>query len=212
VDLAETAPHPGFTPRGLAFTIALSVGFHLLILWRLSDWYQAGWDNHSPFSRQRPLLVTVTAPRSQETEHQPVPSSEPVTDQSTIKKPTAKKEVINEAVTDVTPPHAVPLKQTTTGTIRERTVTTAQIKQSVATVVRDLADDDEGELEQKPDPVSATLDRALNKPRETPGIYSQANGTTRVVTEQGFTYCVKAPEDWRIIDPEDDMRVSTNCN
>jgi hypothetical protein len=31
-----------------------------------------------------------------------------------------------------------------------RTVTTADIKQSVVAVVRDLADDGEGELEQKP--------------------------------------------------------------
>jgi hypothetical protein len=212
MELAETAPHPGFTPRGLAFAVALSVGFHLLIVWRLSDWYHAGWDDHTPFSRQRPLLVTVTAPRSQETEHQPAPPSEPVTEQSTIEKPPPKKAAINEIVTEVTPPHAEPSKQTTTSAIKARTVTTAQIKQSVATVVRDLADDDEGELERKPDSVSATLDRALNKPRETPGVYSRANGTTRVVTEQGFTYCVKALDDWRIIDPEDDMRVSTNCN
>jgi hypothetical protein len=128
MELAENTYRPGFTPRGLALTIALSIGFHLLILWRLSDWYHTGRENHSPFTRQRPLLVTVSAPRSQETRHQPVALSEPATEQSTLEKPSPKKEAINEVVTEVVPPRAVPSKQTTTGAIKERTVTTAQIK------------------------------------------------------------------------------------
>lgn len=40
MDLTETAPRPGFTPRGLATAIALSIGFHLLIIWHWGGWYQ----------------------------------------------------------------------------------------------------------------------------------------------------------------------------
>jgi hypothetical protein len=60
-------------------------------------------------------------------------------------------------------------------------------------------------------PVSAILDKALNPQREAPGITTQADGTTRVVTKQGNTYCIKPSEDWRILDPHDDIRVSVYC-
>ncbi|MCU7875204.1 MAG: hypothetical protein KZQ84_00115 [Candidatus Thiodiazotropha sp. (ex Lucinoma borealis)] len=52
----------------------------------------------------------------------------------------------------------------------------------------------------------------MNKPREAPGVTSLADGTIRVVTEYGVTYCIKPIEDWRINGPEDDMGGSMHCN
>jgi hypothetical protein len=211
MDKAETALRPGFTPRGFFFAIALSICLHLLLVWHLSNWYQAGWDNLPIPSLRRPLHITIAAPRIQETESQQAPLSEPAIDQSPVKKPQPKKEPIDKVEAEVTPLHTAPSKQTITGTIKQRPVTTAQIKQSAATITRKLAEDNVGEQKQRLDSVSAILERALNKPRETPGIYSQADGTTRVVTENGFTYCIKALDDWRILDPQDNIRTSMYC-
>jgi hypothetical protein len=211
MEMARIAYTPGFSPRKFAFAIALSISLHLLLVWHLSQWYKAGWTNLPTSSVQPHLHITITTPKTQETEHQQPPLSEAATGQSPEEKPLPMKEPIDRAEVETTPTQAPTPKPTTTGSIEERPVTTAQIKQSATAVIRELADDDTGEQEQRPDSTSAILERALNKPRETPGIYSQMDGTTRVVTEQGFTYCVKPLDDWRIIDPEDDMRVSVYC-
>jgi hypothetical protein len=204
MDAVETSYSPRHTPRKLAFALALSVALHLLLVWYMSNWYPTKWGNLPSSSLSRPLNITITAPKALDIKQPQTPLPAPTTDQSPRIQPQPKKESNDSAKTAMS-------KKTLSGDIKERPVTTAQIKQSAAAVIRDLTDDDEGVQMQRPDSVSTILERALDKPSETPGIFSQADGTTRVVTEQGFTYCMKPLEDWRIIDPGDDMRVSGYC-
>jgi hypothetical protein len=211
MDAAETSLHPGFTPRGLAIT--LSIGLHLLVAWQLSHWLQTERDNLTPTSLRQPLRITIATPtKIQEKAPQQAALTEVATKQNLEKKPQPQKKSIDEVQTEQAPLHTTPSKPPVAGEIRKRTVSAAQIKQSAAAIARDFAEDIKEEEKQNLDSVSSTLERVLNKPRETPGIYTQANGITRVVTKNGLTYCIKALDDWRIIDPEDDMRVSMSCN
>jgi hypothetical protein len=212
MDKAEISVQPDFSPRGLTFAITLSIGLHLLIVWHLGHWYQAGWDSLSSPSPGRPIRITVAAQGSQETESQQTFSPEPASENNPAIKPPPIKQSTDKLEADTAPHDSEPSKPSITGSFKERTVSAAQIKQSAATIASDIAKDEKQEVNEKPDSVSAILERALNKPREKPGIYSQANGITRIVTKQGHTYCIKALDDWRIIDPEDDMRVSMSCH
>ncbi|MES9812750.1 MAG: hypothetical protein AB2765_14280 [Candidatus Thiodiazotropha endolucinida] len=212
MDVAETSFHPGLESRGLAYAIALSIGLHLLLFWQSNNWFQIKWDKHSPTSVRQPLRVSITPPRSiQESTHRQTGPIEPAADRAPEERPPQKKdplaEIQAEPVSHPTSTSIPPIS----GSIRERTVTTAQIRRSAAATAHDMAKDNTGEQAKKADAVSAALERVLNKPLETPGIYTQADGTTRVVTEQGFTYCIKALNDWRILDPGEDMRVSMYC-
>jgi hypothetical protein len=201
MEQVEISHHTGFTPQRLIFTLLLSVGLHLLLLMHMSDWFQSERDKSAPSTTHKPLHITITAARTQETKHQQIPLIAPEKERSSEQIPPRQKESIDKV-------------ETTTEPNKERTITAAQIKQSAAAIARELADDDKKEQGLRPDSdsVSAILERALNKPRETPGIYSQADGASRIVTEKGFTYCIKPLDDWRFIGPEDNMPISTYCN
>ncbi|MCU7929373.1 MAG: hypothetical protein KZQ90_01115 [Candidatus Thiodiazotropha sp. (ex Codakia rugifera)] len=97
------------------------------------------------------------------------------------------------------------------GTISSSLVSTSQIITTATDIAHEIAGDDTSEVVKETSSVSVKLDRALNKSQETPGVYSLSDGTTRVVTEFGTTYCIQPIDDWRIIGPEDDMRVSMYC-
>ena len=211
MDVTETTLTPEFKPHGLALAIALSIGLHLLFIWYLGNWYQAG-SNLSPSSLRRPLHISITAPTIQQSERQQAALSESALEQNLVTKPQSQKQPIDGIQAEPEPLNTESSKPTIAGAIRESAVTAAQIRQSAAAVVRDIAEDAKGEQGKKLDSISAILERALNKPREKPGVHTQADGTTRVVTKHGYTYCIKAIDDWRIIDPEDDLRVSTYCN
>ncbi|WP_369160592.1 hypothetical protein [Candidatus Thiodiazotropha sp. LNASS1] len=212
MDVAETSLQPGFGSLGLAYAIALSIGLHLLLLWLTTNWFQIEWNRHSPSSARQPLRVSITQPRSiHESTQRQTGSIETAADPAPEEKPPQKKDPLAEIQAKPVPHPTSTSIPPISGSTRERTVTTAQIRRSAAATARDMAKDNTGEQAKEADAVSATLERVLNKPRETPGIYTQADGTTRVVTEQGFTYCIKALNDWRILDPGEDMRVSMYC-
>lgn len=211
MDVAETALTPEFKPHGLALAIVLSIGLHLLFVWYLGNWYQAR-SNLSPSSLRRPLHISITAPAILQSERQQVALPEPAPEQNQATKPHPKKQQIDKVQAEPEPLKTESAKPTIAGVIRDRAVTAAQIRHSAAAIVSDIAEDAKVEQGKKSDSVSAILERALNKPREKPGVHTQADGTTRVVTEHGFTYCIKAIDDWRIMDPEDDLRVSMYCN
>jgi hypothetical protein len=67
--------------------------------------------------------------------------------------------------------------------------------------------------ERKParDDAAKALRQALNPQTETPGVKALADGTIRVVTENGLVYCVRPNEDGRILDPADNLPVSVLC-
>ncbi|MET0089370.1 MAG: hypothetical protein ABW068_04990 [Candidatus Thiodiazotropha sp.] len=59
--------------------------------------------------------------------------------------------------------------------------------------------------------VSARLNRALNPKQEAAGVSVRADGTIRVVTDWGYTYCIKPLDEGQIEDPGEDIRVSMVC-
>ncbi len=83
-----------------------------------------------------------------------------------------------------------------------------QVAREMARTMPDASDQDSP---QDATSVSARLDRALNPKREAPGVTVREDGTTRVVTEWGYTYCIKPLEDGQIVDPGEDIRVSMYC-
>ncbi|MEW8509100.1 MAG: hypothetical protein AB2598_20660 [Candidatus Thiodiazotropha sp.] len=205
MEVAEISPGSGAWPRQLSIALLLSIGFHLLLL-QLGNWLQQQRDALALSPLPRPLSITIATPGAAPPEPGPQPPAMvPATTQTPQKRPQSPMPSESETPT-----------QTTAEGIRKRVVTSAQIRRSAAAVIQELTkqtkEEGEGERKEEPDPLSAILRRALNKPHETPGVYTQADGTTRVVTENGFTYCVKPLDDWRIVDPEDDMRVSVYCN
>lgn len=91
-------------------------------------------------------------------------------------------------------------------------ITSARILSSSKQISRNLViGEQQADTKGDKNSVSAILDQALNPKREAANISTLADGTTRVVTEQGYTYCIKPLDDWRIVDPQDDMRVSAFC-
>lgn len=205
MEAAEISPAIALSPRGLAYAVLLSTGLHLLMLWLLSNWLQAERDDHAPSSLPGPLHITLVPAADREERPSPQAASiEPAQEPNPEQRPQAEKQPVEAN-------QATPSDSVSDLGIRERKVTTAKIRRSATAVVKELAEDDRETEDARSDPVAEILGRALNEPRETPGVYTQADGTTRVVTQQGFSYCIEALEDWRIIDPEDDMRVSVYC-
>ncbi|MES9993200.1 MAG: hypothetical protein ABW098_14690 [Candidatus Thiodiazotropha sp.] len=201
MDVAEISPYSGLSPRKLTFAVVISIGFHLLMLLYLSNWLQQQRDISAPSSLPRPLSITITTPGTTQASANPQAASiEPATTRNQESIQQTQMPSSDEAQAELT-----------SDRIREKTVTSAQIMRSAPAITQDLAKQTEEVERENTDTVSAILQRALNKPRETPGVSTQADGTIRVVTENGFTYCVKPLDDWRIIDPEDDLRVSVYC-
>ncbi|MCG7989202.1 MAG: hypothetical protein JAZ20_02000 [Candidatus Thiodiazotropha weberae] len=190
--------------RTFASALILSVAMHFLLTWYLGDrlWRYLS----EPPSHDRPFLIRITI-------ESPVRTSKPhdnhqrglMPKQQWTPTPTAESEHHNN-----TPP----LNQQQNSALESKAskITSARILSSSKAISRDLAiDEEQAETIENKNSVSAILDQALNPKREAPNISTLADGTTRVVTEQGYTYCIKPLDDWRIVDPQDDMRVSAFC-
>ncbi|MCU7906901.1 MAG: hypothetical protein KZQ76_13870 [Candidatus Thiodiazotropha sp. (ex Epidulcina cf. delphinae)] len=90
-------------------------------------------------------------------------------------------------------------------------ISTAKIIITAMEVAREIAGEDANDYKKDSDSIASKLDNAWNKPRKAPGVSMLSDGTTRVVTEYGVTYCIKPKSDLRINRPEDDINVSVLC-
>lgn len=202
MDMAEISPGTGLPPCGFTFAVAISIGLHILMLWYLSNWLQQQRDSSAPSSLPKLLSITITVPGTTQVIFNPQAASiEPSTTRNQESSQQTQIPSSNKALVELT-----------SDGIRKKSITSSQIMRSKEAIIQDLAKQTEEVERENTDTVSAILQHALNKPRETPGVSSHADGTIRVVTENGFTYCIKPLDDWRIIDPEDDLRVSVYCN
>ncbi|MCU7839549.1 MAG: hypothetical protein KZQ94_09240 [Candidatus Thiodiazotropha sp. (ex Troendleina suluensis)] len=217
MELIEPTIRSVHLPRELTLAVVVSIGLHLLILWLLA--------NHISFINHRfpdsalpqPLHITIAHPRNtQNSKAQQSPLKQNPALEIDPEKQQIHDRVMDHdasADTEIEPiPHPDPTsKQPITGAISGKLITTRQIMDTTATVIHDLPDDNSNDTENEVESVSAKLNQALNKNHKKPGVYSMADGTTRVVTEFDTTYCIKPVDDWRIIDPEDIMPVSMYC-
>ena len=78
-------------------------------------------------------------------------------------------------------------------------------------LAHELATKDMSETKPTESAIALAIKRSLKGQRETPGVSTLADGTIRVVTQFGTTYCVKPRDDTGILGPEDDMPASTTC-
>lgn len=211
MELTEPPSHPRTIPGGLKLAISVSIGLHLLLLWLSTFYPQSRYDSYPPSAPPRSLHITIAKqPHSQDTEpQQPTPSD---SKQEQTPRQADTDDMQQQTQAESNPPNLerVP-KRPIRGAISGNKVTTPQIYNSAAAVSRDIAESFADEPGDGEDPLSETFDRILKQPKETPGIYSRADGTTRIVTEYGISYCIKASDDWRIGDPGEDLPVSVSC-
>lgn len=211
-----------FLSYRLRIALVVSVGLHLLMIWLAAYYSPLGYKGFPNATPSAPIRITIVHPRDIQTDtprHRSVIPTHPITDNKSENRaertqvydnptdthpiPTSKPE--DKTVSEPTKPMAI------SGTISSSLVSTSQIITTATDIAHEIAGDDTSEVVKETSSVSVKLDRALNKSQETPGVYSLSDGTTRVVTEFGTTYCIQPIDDWRIIGPEDDMRVSMYC-
>ena len=196
--------------RTLASALILSVAMHFLLTWYLGDrlWRYLT----EPPSHDQPSMIRITI-------ESPIRTSTPHENHQRVSMPKQQRTPTQTAEpkrNDDTPsPTDQPGFNEQQDSITEskaNKITSARILSSSKQISRNLAvDEEQAETTENKNSVSAILDQTLNPKREAPNISTLADGTTRVVTEQGYTYCIKPLDDWRIIDPQDDMRVSAFC-
>jgi hypothetical protein len=107
-------------------------------------------------------------------------------------------------------------KQTVTDEVRpspktHHPVSKAQILATAKSVAHELAIKDMSETKPTESAIALAIKRSLKGQREAPGVSTLADGTIRVVTQFGTSYCVKPKDDTGILGPEDDMSVSMTC-
>ena len=91
----------------------------------------------------------------------------------------------------------------------------ATSKRILATA-RDLAHSmSRGETEEtaeRADPIASAFAKALNPPKEPPGVSEWSDGTVRVVTGSGLVYCIRPNDEPGIAGPEDAITLAVTCN
>ncbi|MEL0584614.1 MAG: hypothetical protein AAES65_07015 [Candidatus Thiodiazotropha sp. (ex. Lucinoma kazani)] len=192
------------------------------MIWLAAYYSRLGFKEFPISSPQTPIRITIVHPRDIQTDtprNRSVIPTYPIADNESKTRapqtqvydnrtdtntlPTPKPE--DKIDSELTKPEAI------TGTISTRPVSVTQIITTATDIAHEIAGDNTSEVVKETSSVSTKLDRALNKLQQTPGVYSLSDGTIRIVTEFGTTYCIQPIDDWRINGPEDDMRVSMYC-
>jgi len=193
---------------GLA--LAISSLLHLLVLW-LSSHHEIELKTSPRSSLSKTVRLSLESPMASHSKSQPfmqdstkkVGHGQPETAPSqTLGKSPQPRETLRERA-----------RSDASAAIRHdrKQITTARIRETATEEARTRAIEDITEHRTPTPSISSKLDRALNPPREPPGVRTMADGTLRVVTEFGTTYCIRPKEDWRILGPEDDLPVSMTC-
>ncbi|ODB84734.1 hypothetical protein A3195_02075 [Candidatus Thiodiazotropha endoloripes] len=183
---------------------------HFLLTWYLGDRLWRYLTESSSYHQPAMIRITIESPIRTSTPHE---NHQQVSMPKQQRSPTQTAEPKH---------HDKPPSPTNQAELNERQqpitettadkITSARILSSSKEISRNLViDEEQADTIENKNSVSATLDQALNPKREAPNLSTRADGTIRVVTEQGYTYCIKPLDDWRIVDPQDDMRVSAFC-
>ncbi|MCG7944996.1 MAG: hypothetical protein N0C84_01470 [Candidatus Thiodiazotropha taylori] len=190
--------------RTFASALTLSIAMHFLLTWYLGDKLWRYMPEPPSYNRSSTIQITIESP---------VRVSTPLQNHQRVSMPKQPKTPIVEPKRPDTtdPPERNQQKQPIAESKTDR-ITSARILLSSKQISRNLViGEQQADTKGDINSVSAILDQALNPKREAANISTLVDGTTRVVTEQGYTYCIKPLDDWRIVDPQDDMRVSAFC-
>lgn len=209
--------HPAWGTYGTAF--ALSFGIHILILWFSARFlFDAG--NMPTPAKPRTIHLTLSTSQNRRSDPavpRPVQSTTKPDEVEDSKEDTSR-EMIRKRDERLNPPPGEPVikdpsafgDSTPAGKIQGR-VSASRIMASAKTYAQQMATEDTKEAERKDSAITSAMKRAFNPHREPPGVTTLADGTIRVVTPFGTTYCIRPQDDSRILGPEDDMPVSMTC-
>jgi outer membrane biosynthesis protein TonB len=196
------------TRLGLSRALVVSLGIHLLLLWWLA-YHASGLDR------------SAEKPQDKKTIRLKLQWLSPVVPEPPLARDTPAPKPLAPPLSK--PENRQPEKPTATRTANypihapahQPRPTTQDLLRSANQVAREIAkafpETSDPKRHKDTTSVSARLDRALNPRRKTPGVSVLADGTTRVVTEGGYSYCIKPLDDGQILDPGDDMRVMMYC-
>ncbi|MCU7918379.1 MAG: hypothetical protein KZQ95_08460 [Candidatus Thiodiazotropha sp. (ex Epidulcina cf. delphinae)] len=189
------------------------------MIWLAANDSQTGFHTLPTSSLPTTIHITIAHPVTNQIDTTTQISSPSPTDPKKIMEPlthTQEKQTNTHPISE-----AKPDQKTATHTTREiesqtapnsgRPISTAKIMATATDVASEIAGEDTSDAKKDSSSISSKLDKALNKPREAPGVSMLSDGTTRVVTEYGATYCIKPKDDLRINRPEDDINVSMFC-
>jgi hypothetical protein len=202
---------------GLA--IAISFGFHMLILWVVTRYLFDDGNMPMP-AKPRTIHLTLSYTQSRRSDPvvpRPVLSTTRTDEVKTTKDETSRKMILNGDDRLNPPPGKGTTKDpkvfgdSTLASETQGSVSASQIMASAKTYAQRMATEDTTQVKQEDSAIRSALKRAFNPHREPPGVTSLADGTIRVITPFGTTYCIKPRDDSRILGPEDDMPVSMTC-
>ena len=183
--------------------LAISLGLHLLILGFAARYLFDSGNTPAP-AKPRTIHLTLSSAQSPESDagtHQREQSAAGKAEAGTPKDDSAGNTTDTRSATG----QASPLKRTPGG------VTASRIRETAKAYARSMAADDTSQTPHRKSAITSTLERAFNPQAEPPGVSTRADGTIRVVTPFGTTYCIKPRDDSRIQGPEDDLPVSMIC-
>ncbi|MCU7933258.1 MAG: hypothetical protein KZQ99_00065 [Candidatus Thiodiazotropha sp. (ex Dulcina madagascariensis)] len=205
----------------LKLALVISLGLHALMIGLAANYSQTGFQPLPTTSLPKTIQITIAPPITSQTDTV-TPSDPPLpADPKKMAQPLQRiqptqereKQTHRQASADdetVTHPPGETGRQTAPNSAH-RPISTAKIMATATDVARKMAGEAASGAAKDSDSTSSKLDKALNKPREAPGVSMLSDGTTRVVTEYGIAYCIKPKDDLRINRPEDDLSVSMFC-
>ncbi|RLW66349.1 MAG: hypothetical protein B6D73_03915 [gamma proteobacterium symbiont of Stewartia floridana] len=190
--------------RTFASALTLSIAMHFLLTWYLGEKLWRYLSESPSHDRTSTIRITIESP---------VRVSTPQQNHQWVSMPKqARTPTVEPKRPDTTNPPERNERKLPIAESKADRITSAKILMSSKQISRNLViGEQQADTKGDKDSVSAILDQALNPKREAANISTLVDGTTRVVSEQGYTYCIKPLDDWRIVDPQDDMRVSAFC-
>ena len=192
-------------------SLLLSIALHLVAIWFSGALFDTDGTKKLTHQSKRSLKITIkqkaaTPDTPLNHAHTAQPQVEPEINTPAMPKEQSRPQT---ALTHERQKESSQKKRKT------RTITAAQIFSTVSEVTQELSiqqHEQDSEIQKREDDsVSAILNKALNPSHTPAGITTLSDGTTKVVTDQGMSYCIKAQDDWRILGPADDMRTSVYC-
>ncbi|MET0066554.1 MAG: hypothetical protein ABW076_09435 [Candidatus Thiodiazotropha sp.] len=192
----------------LCGALTASLGLHLLLAW----WLANSLDLNPPGLHGQTSSGALRVKLQRRGPVAPEPAASPDTPYPASAEPSSY------TPGERLPEHAHPPpgnNRATGKTKSQHTPSTQALLRSAGQVAREIArtipDSAVRENHSDSTSVAARLDRALNPKREAAGVSVRADGTTRVVTDWGYSYCIKPLEEGQIVDPGEDIRVSMVC-
>ena len=196
----------------LSLALAISCGVHLLILW-LAAHNRIEFKISATPTLPRNIhlsLSSLSPPQPKATTQLIAPTGADRGDKATAEATPSTAQAARPRAKTVLGDNLKPRESTATPDIR-KPISATRIMVAAQEEARKIAKKEFTGVEKPATSIASRLDLALNPPREAPNVKTMADGTTRVVTKFGITYCNKPREDWRILGPEEDISVSVTC-